>query len=147
MFSFHPVKTITTGEGGVITTNSNKIYKKLLKLRSHGIEKDSKNWKNKNLGFTRKKPNKWYYEMHDLGMNYRITDFQCALGLSQLKKLKKILKYRKKIAKLYDKEFAKNNNIFLPQKNFRNLSLIIFTSLILILKNSNFKKLIHEQTL
>ena len=59
VFSFHPVKTITTGEGGVITTNSNKIYKKLLKLRSHGIEKDSKNWKNKNLGFTRKKPNKW----------------------------------------------------------------------------------------
>ena len=136
VFSFHPVKTITTGEGGMITTNSNKIYKKLLKLRSHGIEKDSKNWKNKNLGFTRKKPNKWYYEMHDLGLNYRITDFQCALGLSQLNKLKKILKYRKKIAKLYDKEFAKNNSIFLPQKNFRNLS-----SNHLYILNIDFKKI------
>lgn len=136
VFSFHPVKTITTGEGGVITTNSKKIYEKLIRLRSHGIEKESKNWKNKKLGFTEKKPNLWYYEMHELGLNYRITDFQCALGLSQLNKIKKILNYRKKVAKIYDKNFRKNLNIFLPQKNFRNLS-----SNHLYVLNIDFKKI------
>ena len=86
--------------------------------------------------FTRKNPNQWYYEMQDLGLNYRITDFQCALGLSQLKKLKKILKYREKIAKIYDKEFEKCNDIFLPQKNSRILS-----SNHLYILNIDFKKI------
>lgn len=122
VFSFHPVKTITTGEGGVITTNSKKIYKKLLRLRSHGIEKNSKLWKNKNLGFTNGKKNQWYYEMQDLGFNYRITDIQCALGLSQLKKLKKIINQRVRIAKIYDKNFYKLKNIYLPQLKNRNHS-------------------------
>lgn len=122
VFSFHPVKTITTGEGGIITTNSKKIYLKLLKLRSHGIEKNYKYWKNKKLGFTKKKKNIWYYEMQDLGFNYRITDFQCALGLSQLRKLKKIVKKRKEIANFYDKSFKNEKNIFIPQYNLRNLS-------------------------
>lgn len=136
IFSFHPVKTITTGEGGIITTNSKKIYLKLLNLRSHGIEKNYKYWKNKKLGFTKKKKNLWYYEMQNLGFNYRITDFQCALGLSQVKKLQKIINKRKILAKYYDKFFLNINNLFLPQINFRNVS-----SNHLYILNIDFKKI------
>ena len=107
-FSFHPVKNITTGEGGMITTNSKSIYEKLLILRSHGINKDKKKITNKILGFNKeKKFNPWYYEMEHLGYNYRITDFQAALGLSQLNKLKKIIKRKREIAKIYNKNFLK----------------------------------------
>ncbi len=136
IFSFHPVKTITTGEGGVVTTNSKEIYENILKLRSHGIEKNKKNWKNKKLAFTKNKPNTWYYEMQDLGFNYRLTDFQCALGLSQIKKLNFILKYREKLAKKYDEEFSRLKNLFIPQLNKRKLS-----SNHLYVLNINFKKL------
>lgn len=136
VFSFHPVKTITTGEGGVITTNSKKIYKKLLLLRSHGIEKNSSLWKNKKLGYSNQKKNQWYYEVQELGYNYRITDFQCALGLSQLQKLNKILIKRKKIANFYDKNFKNINNIFIPQFQQRNNS-----SNHLYILNINFKNL------
>lgn len=136
VFSFHPVKTITTGEGGMITTNSKELYEKMLKLRSHGIEKNKKKWKNKNLAFTKNKPNAWYYEMQDLGLNYRLTDFQCALGLSQVKKLKFILNYRKKIAEKYDKEFVNLKNVFIPQINKRK-----FSSNHLYILNIDFKKL------
>lgn len=103
-FSFHPVKHITTGEGGMITTNSKILYQKLLKLRSHGITKNPREFKNKSEG-------PWYHEMQDLGYNYRITDFQSALGISQLKKAKGFVKKRIDIAKRYDKAFEKNFNI------------------------------------
>jgi len=136
IFSFHPVKTITTGEGGLITTNSKKIYQKLIKLRNHGLEKNFINWKNKKLAFTKKKPNTWYYEMQDLGFNYRITDFQCALGISQLKKLDKIVNTRRKIAKIYDKHFSGLKNVYLPQLNYRHLS-----SNHLYILNINFSKI------
>ena len=79
VFSFHPVKSITTGEGGIITTNNKKIYEKLISLRSHGIERDQNKLNKKNFF------SPWYYEMQKLGFHYRITDIQCALGLSQLK--------------------------------------------------------------
>ncbi|MDD5585105.1 MAG: DegT/DnrJ/EryC1/StrS family aminotransferase, partial [Candidatus Omnitrophica bacterium] len=95
VFSFHPVKIITTGEGGAITTNSKQLYEKLLSLRSHGIYKDKKNAAA--IGG-------WYYEMRDLGFNYRITDLQCALGITQLEKIKKFLKRREAIASFYSKE-------------------------------------------
>ena len=97
IFSFHPVKTITTGEGGIVTTNSKKFYEKLLVLRNHGIQKNKKFLFNKKLAYKNNKVNPWYYEMVDLGFNYRISDIQCALGLSQLKKLNIILKERKKL--------------------------------------------------
>lgn len=109
VFSFHPVKSITTGEGGAITTNNKKFYEKLLMLRTHGITKNPKDFLNPcnlihNSSFC-------YHEMQYLGFNYRITDFQCALGISQLKKLNKFIQKRKKIAKIYNQVF-KNNDFF-----------------------------------
>lgn len=92
ILSFHPVKHMTTGEGGAITTNSKEIYQKILGLRTHGMVKTSE-----------MKP--WEYEMRELGFNYRITDIQCALGLSQLKKLNGFIQRRMEIAKKYDKAF------------------------------------------
>ena len=99
VFSFHPVKTITTGEGGMITTNSKRIYDKLKILRSHGINKNPKYFENSNEAYTKKKLNPWYYEMTNLGLHYRITDIQCALGISQLRRYKKFIKKRLEIAK------------------------------------------------
>jgi len=92
IFSFHPVKHMTTAEGGAITTNSKEIYEKLLVLRAHGMVKTPD-----------MKP--WEYEMRELGFNYRITDIQCALGLSQLSKLDRFIKRRVDIAKKYDEAF------------------------------------------
>jgi UDP-4-amino-4,6-dideoxy-N-acetyl-beta-L-altrosamine transaminase len=109
IFSFHPVKHITTAEGGAILTNNEEIYKKALRLRNHGINRDG-NWQ----GELEKGP--WYYEMVELGYNYRITDIQCALGISQLKKLDRFIQKRKEIAKRYDKAFE--NIIIKPLYKF-----------------------------
>ena len=109
VFSFHPVKPITTGEGGVITTNSKKHYDILCKLRTHGITK--------NLNEYKKKINsKWYYEQQLLGFNYRMSDIHAGLGISQLKKIKTFVKKRNQIAKIYDKELN-HPLIILPVKN------------------------------
>lgn len=109
ILSFHPVKHLTTGEGGAITTNSERIYNELIKLRAHGIIR--KNFKNTKMAYDSKgNINPWYYEMNELGYNYRITDFQCALGISQFNKLDTFILKRKKIAKQYD-EYFKNTQI------------------------------------
>ena len=106
IFSFHPVKQLTTGEGGAITTNNKVLYKKLLELRTHGMTKDSTNLL-ENHG-------PWYYEMHDLGYNYRITDIQASLGVVQLKKNDKWVKKRRKLVKNYDEAFLNINEV-IPQ--------------------------------
>jgi len=98
VFSFHPVKHITSGEGGMITTNNKKLYHRLRNLRSHGIQQIPE-LKQYNHGL-------WYYEMQELGFNYRMTDIQAALGLSQLKRADAGLEIRKKIAAIYEKAFS-----------------------------------------
>lgn len=106
MFSFHPVKPITTAEGGIIVTNYEDFYKKLLLFRSHGIEKTPYSIEQGD----------WYYEMTDLGFNYRMTDLQAALGLSQLRKLDIFLGRRRKIAQLYNEAFKKIPEITIPKQ-------------------------------
>jgi perosamine synthetase len=101
-FSFHPVKHITTGEGGMVTTNSETQYRRLLKFRNHGITTDFRE---------REKTSSFFYEMTDLGFNYRISDIQCALGRSQLKKLPDFLKRRAAIAHRYLKAFSETEHI------------------------------------
>ena len=105
VFSFHPVKAIAAGEGGMITTNDEGLYRKLLRLRSHGINKLNDDFLIKDQGFANGLQNPWYYEMQQIGYNYRITDIQCALAISQLKKLDKFIDKRKELALEYDKAF------------------------------------------
>ncbi len=103
ILSFHPVKAITTGEGGMVLTNRKDLYEKLKILRHHGIIKKPKR-------------GNWYYEIETLGLNLRLTDFQCALGLSQLKKLNKFIKRRREIVRIYNQKLAKINKIILPKE-------------------------------
>jgi len=106
-FSFHPVKHITTAEGGMITTNSKEIYDKLIKFRTHGITKDESEYINRSHG-------PWYHEQQELGYNYRITDIQAALGITQLEKIDKFLARRKEIVNRYNNEFKEIDGLITP---------------------------------
>ncbi len=107
MFSFHPVKSITTGEGGAITTNNKTYYEKMLLFRTHGITKDKTKYKRKDRA-------PWYHEMHELGFNYRLTDLQAALGVSQIKKLSQFITARAKLARRYDRLLQNLKHIRTP---------------------------------
>lgn len=102
VFSFHPIKQITTGEGGMVTTDNPDFAERLRMFRNHCIKTNYKE---------REKKGTWFYEVMDLGYNYRLTDIQCALGISQLRKLPNFLDKRKEIAKKYDEYFKKLNSI------------------------------------
>jgi UDP-4-amino-4,6-dideoxy-N-acetyl-beta-L-altrosamine transaminase len=123
IFSFHPVKHIATGEGGMITTNDQKLYNKLLMLRTHGITRNSALFINDPSFATGQESDSypgWYMEMQTLGFNYRITDFQSALGLSQLKRADSGLKRRREIAARYnefflDKSYIKGHSRYLER--------------------------------
>ena len=106
IFSFHPVKHIATGEGGMVTTNNKELYKRLKLLSSHGITKDTDSLTENHGG--------WYYEMHELGYNYRLSDINCALGISQLKRAKEGVEKRNQIAMRYNKAFQTIKEITTP---------------------------------
>ena len=115
VLSFHPVKAITTGEGGAVLTNRKDLYDRLRRLRNHGITKDHKAFRNRGLGFDPDgRPNPWYYEMQELGFNYRITDIQASLGISQLTKLRRFIARRRQIASCYDRAFKDIELMRLP---------------------------------
>ena len=107
VFSFHPVKIITTAEGGAITTNDKDLKKKISLLRDNGLERNFKNFKYKNT-------KRWYYEHQLLGYNYRMNDIQASLGITQIKKVNKFHAKRKKVAKLYNEKLSKNSKINIP---------------------------------
>lgn len=108
-FSFHPVKNMTTGEGGMITTDSKDLYDKLMKFRTHGITKNDSDYINKSHG-------PWYHEQQELGYNYRITDIQAALGITQLEKIDKFLARRREIVNRYNNEFKDIDGLIIPEQ-------------------------------
>ncbi len=108
-FSFHPVKTITTGEGGAITTNSEHLFEELVMLRTHGISHNNARYVYPNNGSL-----PWYYEMQKLGFNYRLTDLQASMGISQLKKLEYFKRRRREIVDRYNKAFWDSDFLTIP---------------------------------
>ena len=121
-FSFHAIKTISMGEGGAVTSKRANIVNRIKKLRSHGMTAIPGDFKNSQLAFAPSQDvNSWYYEMHELGLNYRASDLHCALGLSQMNKLKTFKKRREQIVSLYDKLLEELNPLVKPV--FRSLSL------------------------
>lgn len=124
VFSFHPVKTITTCEGGAVTTNSEELYKKLIAYRSHGMHKDG--------GMAQD----WRYEMRELGYNYRMTDVQAALGISQIKRLDEFKKRRREIVDYYNKNLGISHLI---EKDFSNACFHLYPILVENRKDFYFK--------
>ncbi|MFK7968102.1 MAG: UDP-4-amino-4,6-dideoxy-N-acetyl-beta-L-altrosamine transaminase [Rickettsiaceae bacterium] len=135
VFSFHPVKIITTGEGGIITTNDKNIYDRLLRLRTHGITREPEFMQNNN-------PGSWYYEMLELSHNYRMTDIQAALGLSQMLRLNEFVQKRNYLANKYI-ELFNNTSIRFQQISNNYYSSYHLFPILLVQKNS--KKEIFEE--
>lgn len=108
IFSFHPVKTMTTGEGGAVMTNDEALYRKMLLLRSHGITKEP--------AVLSQNPGPWYYEMQTLGWHYRLTDIQASLGISQLSRIDKFKAKRRSIVATYNKAFNNHAYITTPKE-------------------------------
>ena len=116
-FSFHPVKTIAMGEGGAVTTNDKELYQRALMHRNHGISRDPALFRYQDLATNETGSlNPWYYEMHELGLNYRASDIHCALGVSQLKKLQKFVDERNRLVTLYDKKLLSLDKRITPIK-------------------------------
>lgn len=122
VFSFHPVKIIAAGEGGMVTTNNEEFYRRLLRLRSHGINKGDDPFLIPENAAREGVANRWYYEMQELGYNYRLTDLQSALAVSQMRKLPAFLKRRRELADEYDRVFQRHAQIGPTQTHGRNAS-------------------------
>ena len=138
IFSFHPVKIITTGEGGAITTNDDNLARKIRLLRSHGITRDKEEMISESHG-------DWYYQQLFLGFNYRLTDIQAALGISQLKRIKSFIDKREEISQIYNKELSLLPITIPQQKNYvkssRHLYVIRIDNKLSRLNHSN---IFHE---
>lgn len=117
VMSFHPVKHITTAEGGAVFTNDERLYKQLKLFRSHGITNDENDLVFKEQAYCPNGLNPWYYEQQALGFNYRITDIQCALGITQLKKINYFLRRRQRIFEAYNNAFADNKFLKIPSES------------------------------
>lgn len=117
VFSFHPVKTLTTGEGGALLTDNDDYADHARRLRSHGIVREQAQFLGLGAGMDEFGP--WYYEMHDLGYNYRITDIQCALGRSQLRRLSRFVARRSEIVKCYNEAFCDIQSVTTPDAEGR----------------------------
>ncbi len=115
VFSFHPVKPVTTAEGGAVVTNDDRLAKLLRMLRNHGIEREADGWEDRDAAFEDGEALPWYYEQQLLGFNYRMNDLQAALGLAQLSKLPRFLNRRREIAARYDALFADLPGVSLVQ--------------------------------
>ncbi|MBP7860885.1 UDP-4-amino-4,6-dideoxy-N-acetyl-beta-L-altrosamine transaminase [bacterium] len=140
ILSFHPVKSMTTGEGGMVLTNDSKYYDRLLTFRSHGIEKRSDKLVN-----TDEYQGAWYHEMQDLGFNYRMTDIQAALGISQLKRLPDFITRRREIASEYRKRFGTIDGIeLLAEKDFAESAYHLFPILITKEPLAQYRKLFFD---
>lgn len=140
MFSFHPVKPITTGEGGVIVTNNKEFYERMLMFRTHGITKDQTKIKESH--------GPWFYEQHYLGYNYRLTDIQAALGLSQLKRLDKFINKRRKIKDIYNSAFKDFDLLKTPNEpDFSNSGWHLYIIRLNLDKLTVSKKVIYEALL
>jgi UDP-4-amino-4,6-dideoxy-N-acetyl-beta-L-altrosamine transaminase len=138
IFSFHPVKHIAAGEGGMITTNNKELYERLLVLRTHGIQQNS----NKRIY----DDSPWYYEMQELGYNYRLTDIQAALGNSQLKRADDGLIKRREIAQVYYDGFLSNMNI--TNRNLRNTECHAYHLYVIeVKKRKEFHKYLRDQNI
>ncbi|KKQ33504.1 MAG: Glutamine-scyllo-inositol transaminase [candidate division TM6 bacterium GW2011_GWF2_37_49] len=138
IFSFHAVKTVTTGEGGSITTNNKNLYEKLLMLRTHGITR--------NVNYFTRDEGPWYCEQHVLGFNYRLTDFACALGISQLKRLEGFTKRRREIVEFYKNAFSDDERFgYLTEMPYSKACFHLFPLLINFKKIKSDKKEIFEK--
>ena len=122
VFSFHPVKHIATCEGGMITTNDETLFKDLLRLRSHGINKADDAYLHPEHAYTDGLTNPWYYEMRELGFNYRVSDVHCALGLSQLRKLDRFIARRRELVGRYDRLLSEIPHVAPAQMGGRDSS-------------------------
>jgi UDP-4-amino-4,6-dideoxy-N-acetyl-beta-L-altrosamine transaminase len=135
VFSFHPVKIITTGEGGAAMTNNKILADKMELMRSHGITRNQHN-------MNKKLCNNWYYEQIDLGFNYRMTDIQAALGISQLNRLDEYVQKRKKIAKLYDKLL--NNTSINPLVQSKDRSSAYHLYVVRLKYKENYRDIVYN---
>jgi perosamine synthetase len=153
VFSFHPVKTITTGEGGAVVTNDGDLAQRLRMLRSHGIERDASRFVGSD-GSQGGKSEPWVYQQQLLGFNYRMTDMQAALGLSQLNRLEQFLERRRAIARRYDEAFARLPHLQLPQslpeqrgRSSHHLYVILFDFAALRTTRTVFMLKLREQSI
>ncbi len=151
-FSTHPVKAIATGEGGAVTTANAELAERMRRLRSHGMSRDAATFENRDLAFDGDGANPWYYEMPEIGWNYRMPDILCALGISQLKKLPRFFERRVEIAAQYDALIAPLTNTIRPvphgqQPHGWHLYAVLVDFAALGLSRAQLMKRLHGQSI